>query len=53
MLCRKFGKTEPIILYINALDVFFYYLSFYKGEAFHLNNFDGMCQVWLKLAQCF
>ena len=44
---------------LNIILVFLYYLPWEKGVALHLNKLespppkDALCQVWLKLAQCF
>ena len=53
VLKREFLNIFNIIL------IFRFYLPFEKDGAFHLNKLqfpspkDALCQVWLKLAQCF
>ena len=45
--------------FINVFSLFRNYLPLEKGGALHLNKLkspspkDALCQVWLKLAQCF
>ena len=45
--------------FVNVFSLFRNYLSLEKGGALHLNKLespspkDALCQVWLKLAQCF
>ena len=45
--------------FVNVFSLFHNYLTLEKGGALHFNKFESpsskyaLCQVWLKLAQCF
>ena len=65
MLCAKIGwnwlsaSGEFFFNFINAFSLFRNYLPLERDGVLHLNKLespspkDALCQVWLKLAQCF